>query len=327
MIYHLTGWFFFHPDASSFLGKAGVYGVSVFFVLSGLSMAIVYNRLLKSPLQIASFFVRRFFRILPLLWVATITTILISDQTAPLSQIILNLTGLFGFTPDTGSIATGAWSIGNEMVYYAFTPLFIAAYNYRKWAGNLSLSITCIVAAYFAFSLLSPTDKLAYQWGTYINPFNNLFLYTAGISIYYNLKEIQFRQSQVILLLSISIACFTLFPSEGNQITLVTGWNRVIFSLLSIMLVIGFYKFTLKIPKIITIPLEKSGIASYGVYMLHPLFKVGVLNLFYEIGWRGKYNYTFTIISVTILASLLLYNTVEVRIMQWGKRITAGWTQ
>ena len=41
MIYHLTGGLFFTLDSSSVLGRLGVYGVSVFFVLSGLSMAVV----------------------------------------------------------------------------------------------------------------------------------------------------------------------------------------------------------------------------------------------------------------------------------------------
>jgi len=326
MVYHITGWFFLHPDASHFLGKTGIYGVSVFFVLSGLSMAIVYNRLLKTRMQMASFFVRRLFRILPLLSITTLVTILISDQTVILSKIILNLTGLFGFFPETGYIATGAWSIGNEMVYYSLTPLIIGAYNYRKWLGNLTLATTILIAIYFAFALLSPTEKLTYQWDTYINPLNNLFLYAAGIAIYHNLHDKEIPQTQILLILLLSALCYIFFPSEGNLSTIISGWTRVCFATLSVIFVICFYKLSLPIPRYITFPLEKLGIASYGVYMLHPLLKVGVLTLFYEIGWRGKYNYTFTIIALTILISLLLYNSVEIRIMQWGKKLTSGWS-
>ncbi|MFH4113324.1 acyltransferase family protein, partial [Acinetobacter baumannii] len=47
MIYHLVSWQLFHPEAGSLLGNFGIYGVSIFFVLSGLSMAIVYSNFIK----------------------------------------------------------------------------------------------------------------------------------------------------------------------------------------------------------------------------------------------------------------------------------------
>jgi peptidoglycan/LPS O-acetylase OafA/YrhL len=41
-VYHLTCCALQPPDASTFLGRLGIYGVSMFFVLSGLSMAAAY---------------------------------------------------------------------------------------------------------------------------------------------------------------------------------------------------------------------------------------------------------------------------------------------
>ena len=43
MFYHLTSWHISPLDSSNILGRLGIYGVSVFFVLSGLSMAVVYS--------------------------------------------------------------------------------------------------------------------------------------------------------------------------------------------------------------------------------------------------------------------------------------------
>ncbi|MFW6525104.1 acyltransferase family protein [Acinetobacter baumannii] len=71
MIYHLTGWTLFHPEAGSVLGNFGIYGVSIFFVLSGLSMGIVYNNYIKNFQTGLVFFVRRLFRLLPLLGFAS----------------------------------------------------------------------------------------------------------------------------------------------------------------------------------------------------------------------------------------------------------------
>ncbi|MDC4571079.1 acyltransferase family protein, partial [Acinetobacter baumannii] len=68
MIYHLISWEVFHPQAGNVLGNFGIYGVSIFFVLSGLSMGIVYNKYIKDFHTSIVFFVRRLFRLLPLLW-------------------------------------------------------------------------------------------------------------------------------------------------------------------------------------------------------------------------------------------------------------------
>lgn len=42
MIYHLSSWVFGRHDVGSFLGKSGVYGVSIFYILSGLTLFYVY---------------------------------------------------------------------------------------------------------------------------------------------------------------------------------------------------------------------------------------------------------------------------------------------
>ncbi|WP_447505644.1 acyltransferase family protein [Acinetobacter pittii] len=70
MIYHLISWEVFHPQSGNILGNFGIYGVSIFFVLSGLSMGIVYNNYIKNFHTSIVFFIRRLFRLLPLLWIA-----------------------------------------------------------------------------------------------------------------------------------------------------------------------------------------------------------------------------------------------------------------
>ncbi len=76
MFYHLTYWIVSPLDSSNPLGRLGVYGVSIFFVLSGLSMAIVYNVYIKSIRASINFYVRRIFRIWPLLWAVCILAII-----------------------------------------------------------------------------------------------------------------------------------------------------------------------------------------------------------------------------------------------------------
>jgi peptidoglycan/LPS O-acetylase OafA/YrhL len=62
MLYHFSG----QHDAATPLGRLGVYGVSIFFILSGLSMAIAYDRYVMDFRSSVTFFIRRMFRIWPL---------------------------------------------------------------------------------------------------------------------------------------------------------------------------------------------------------------------------------------------------------------------
>lgn len=75
MFYHLSIWLFKQPDSSSLLGRLGIYGVSVFFVLSGLSMAMVYHSYFYSLRNGVVFYVRRIFRIFPLFWLAVFSVL------------------------------------------------------------------------------------------------------------------------------------------------------------------------------------------------------------------------------------------------------------
>src|SRR5690606_4855520 len=71
LLYHSAafvelGW---NADATTFLGKLGIYGVSIFFVLSGLSLAHVYSAYFTGLTRVVKFGTRRAFRIWPLLTV------------------------------------------------------------------------------------------------------------------------------------------------------------------------------------------------------------------------------------------------------------------
>jgi len=324
MSYHLCFWYFFTPDASTFIGRMGIYGVSIFFVLSGLSMAIVYNHFISSVYSGFAFLIRRIFRIWPLLGIATIATIFISRNQPPdLATILLNLTGFFGFVPPFRNIATGAWSIGNEMVYYVLTPFILWAYNYKKWVGNLIVLLTSCITLYFAFVQLTPTETLVQQWGTYIHPMNNLFLYAAGIAIYYNLREAKFNPffNSAILIGCVLLLLF--YPVSGNQILIVTGFNRIAFVLTSIGLVVGFYKFSFTIPRVVSYPLEKLGIVTYGVYILHPIVNHYVGTYFPQIEDYNHFQISCLVIAFTIIYALILYYTLELPLMKLGKRLTS----
>jgi exopolysaccharide production protein ExoZ len=325
MFYHLTIWIIAPQDSSSPLGRLGVYGVSIFFILSGLSMAIVYNRYIKSVISSVRFFIRRIFRIWPLMWIVCIMAVLpdvVKTGNIDWYLMFLNVTTLFGFLEPTAYIATGAWSIGNEMVYYAVTPLIIILYNYRKWAGNLFFLLSLAIGMYFAFVLLNPGIKVAAQWELYVNPFNNFFLYVLGFAIYYNFRDIEFNKTLNLTILIVSVLLFCFLPFDGNQIVIVSGIGRVAFVTISFLIVLCFYKMKLTLPKVISYTLETFGIATYGVYLIHPVVYQYEKFVFKTIALNNQFLLYVTVVASTVLLSVLSYRYFELKMIGVGKKLT-----
>lgn len=319
MIYHLVSWTLFHPESGSILGNFGVYGVSIFFVLSGLSMAIVYNHFIKNIQSSAVFFLRRLFRLLPLLWVviaAASGLIFLSSGEIDVYKIFINATLLFSFIAPGEYINIGAWSIGNEMVYYAFTPLLIALYAKNKQLGNLAVLVAVFTGLYFAFGMFDKTQTLEQQWKTYINPFNNFFLYACGLALYYNFHDVSISKIAPFLII-ISLAILILYPVSGNQINIISGFNRIVFALASIVLTLGFYKLEVNLPGWFSKPFANLGEATYGVYLLHPI----VFIFANKLVSNPIASILLTSI-ITIIAANISYRFYEKPFIKIGKKAT-----
>lgn len=328
MVYHLTGWKFYQPESSELLGRLGIYGVSMFFVLSGLSMAAGYAGFIRDGRTSVLFFIRRIFRIWPLLWVAvataTLAGFLIKGEAIDWKLVLLNVTTLFGFVSPGAYINTGAWSIGNEMVYYAMTPALLALYNRSARYGNVAVAATVAIGMWFAFFGLVREATLTSQWKTYIHPLNNLMFYATGVALYYNVRHfvLDSRTSAVIMLAS--LALLTWYPAGGDLVNIVTGVARVAFLLSCIGIVLGFYKLSATPPRWVSRPLAALGVATYGVYLLHPLVYQAVVLCDRMLGLAIT---PVGIVAVTVCATtgtaLVVYELFESPLIRLGKRLTS----
>jgi peptidoglycan/LPS O-acetylase OafA/YrhL len=327
MVYHLTSWEISVMDAGSLIGRLGIYGVSMFFILSGLSIAMVYHRCIADISTSVKFLVRRIFRIWPLLWLAIIVTTgtrLLLGQDPQWKLVLLNLTTIFGFVRPWAYINTGAWSIGNEMVYYALTPIIIFIYNRSIFLGNIVTVFAIGIGLFFSHVILSIETSLVAQWHTYINPFNNLFLYCSGIAIYYNANKLIATRLQCLAALIIATIIFMGYPVEGDTIHIVTGWSRIFFCIASVMAVLAFYKYPATIPDLIAIPLTQLGVATYGVYLLHPVIWQTFGPLYKQLGFPSTPLVSISVtMTLTLVAAWLIYHYYEIPMINLGKRLTS----
>jgi exopolysaccharide production protein ExoZ len=324
IIFHYLSWTIGEFESNTILGRIGIYGVSVFYILSGLTLYHVYNTNLDLKFhQLTKFYKKRFLRIFPLLWLVCIFTILLFNNIPNWVDIVLNFTGLFGFFKWSTYIATGTWSIGNELVFYLFFPFYLWLLNYKKVIAIFVTIIVFLIYIYFAFILLNKNLMLTQNWHDYVNPLNQLFLFTSGMLIGVFFANYKSKNLVYLLILSLGILLFTLFPAEGNPINIVTGINRLVFTLASILICLGFYKFEWELPQLIQFPLKKLGNISYSVYLLHPLLYalVGFGNNHLKQDGFG-FNETIRLLLSffsTIIVSHLVYTYFEKYFMRFGK--------
>lgn len=324
MIYHYLTWSLGKFSADTFMGRLGIYGVSIFYVLSGLTLYYVYRDKMKPSKQdIVAFFKKRTYRIFPLLWLVTLTAILLSRSMPDFTNLFLNLTGLFGFVRWDKYFSEGVWSIGNELVFYVFFPFFILFINRFKPLMLVLTAVLFSIYVYFAFIKLNPELALGQQWKNYTNPLNQVFLFLGGFLIGYFFYNAKIKNSIILILIIFSIIIFTFYPATGETINLVTGYNRLIFTFCCFILCFCFYKLTFKFPDFIHKPLTLLGEASYSVYLLHPIIWAltgGAMTLF------SKYFFHFPlsvklIISVlmTLIISYFVYQHFEKYFMKLGR--------
>jgi len=134
-VYHLMYW----QDLAT-VHTLGSYGVYLFFVLSGASLAYNYAGQMRGPADAARFLVTRWLRLVPLFLVACLLFLALLavrngawvDQIA--WRLLLNVSFAFGvYDPTIWALPIGGWSLGIEFVYYLAFPLLLLAVSRRTW--------------------------------------------------------------------------------------------------------------------------------------------------------------------------------------------------
>jgi peptidoglycan/LPS O-acetylase OafA/YrhL len=161
--YHY-GRLFPHPKWLGSICKFGWTGVDLFFVLSGYLIASqLFRDIQKGRLSLASFYAKRFFRIVPPYFFVVALYFLLPvireyGQLAPLWKY-LTFTRNFGLDLQTKSCFSHAWSLCIEEQFYAVFPLILLLFVKRphrwswKWTAVLlvTLSLAGLGLRYVAY--------------------------------------------------------------------------------------------------------------------------------------------------------------------------------
>ncbi|QDV44206.1 Acyltransferase family protein [Stieleria neptunia] len=283
-VYHYATWsdIPLHWFPAQVLSKLGIYAVCAFYVISGLSFGYVYEKIKLDGRNLSSFWVKRYFRLVPLYAVVCVSTICIAyargKEGYSLSTILNNITLLFGVTDPDDYIPVGGWSIGNEFSFYLIFPVLILVRRAGR-LGAIGLAMFALfMSLLYSFHMLDGEETLSSQWPTYINPLNQVPFFIGGLLI---APTIHWGKSisphSLVRMLTLLCLAFALIPID-SPIAMVTGYRRILLSAITVSAcAVAFWCPKTKFVTLNRI-LSLLGLCSYSIYLIHPLV--------YNVCWK-----------------------------------------
>jgi peptidoglycan/LPS O-acetylase OafA/YrhL len=317
------------------------WGVDLFFVLSGFSLAQGYLRAFATgaPVQPAGTFLRRrAARILPGYYVALAVALLFRRAmwSAPGAGAALaaHLAVLQGYVTPGGIVLIGAsWSLTTEIGFYLLLPLlarpllaggnrrfvFGAALCVAAWVSRGALHAATLEPGVHT-ALLEATQR---RWIT--SRLDQFVLGAMAAAVYGELHEradrARFeRLAPVALVLSIA-ALVVGFRLEGAlYLTPGGSWPYALVSLATAALVLSAVLCEGRAQRVLMpAPLQAVGVVSYGVFLYHQLALGLAGALLPASGWRSLAANAALALALALAAGAASWVLVERRAMRWAR--------
>lgn len=320
------------PIANKLLAQ-GSRGVLLFYIASAFTLFLSLNN--RKEENYLSYFIRRFFRIAPLYFLA-ILVYLVANGLGPrywlgdqievtVANIISHFFFLNGVNPYwINSIIGVEWSVAVEMMFYLFVPLL---FSKIKSLQQAMVFLGVAVGFSFGMNLVFSNAELITDerlWADYLTIWfpHQLPIFALGITFFFLWKEgsiknsiLQLFSNKKIMKVCLLMLCFSMVLIEKN-ITFIFG---VIF------LFYSYYLFT-KQPKVfVNNILGYVGKISYSVYLTHFLILKLTNSLFAGSldGWPilKLIMIVSTSLLLTVCISAITYRCIELPGMGLGRAV------
>jgi peptidoglycan/LPS O-acetylase OafA/YrhL len=334
--------FFFHyptielPEWLADFKDFGWIGVDLFFVLSGFLIGRQLFAELKTQhnISLKRFFIKRFFRIIPVYLVVVAIYFLVpvfrERESLPALWRFLTFTQNIGLDPSPNGTFSHAWSLCIEEQFYLLFPLIIAGLVYLnmvKHGGYIIPGLfvfTCLIRLYIWNHYMPPlieADKgYSNFWVTwmYYPTYTRLDGLLTGISIaglvcfYPKAKEKLMKYSNLILLTGILVLTAAYFLCQIR-----VSFNANIFGFPLIAIGFGFIVFAAISPGCVLYKFKSRltssiAILSYSIYLIHKAVRHLCFVYFGKMGLDEE-SYWMLLLSIifTIVGALILRYTIE----------------
>jgi peptidoglycan/LPS O-acetylase OafA/YrhL len=332
MVYHYMSWQeFLLPDATSFLTRSSLYGVSLFFIISGFSLTVTYYERFTyiNFTLIIDYWLKRFSRIYPLFWLIVSTYLILvyfgGKDFPSFIEIISNFTVTFALFPTLSGLTAGSWSIGIEIVFYIFFPFLIYfLHQFKRLISGIFIIFILLSMYISSYEMYSDCIEDGY-WKIYMNLMNHVYFFIFGmlIALVYLHKKNWFFANRFLLISGILfiVILFKFYPLEGNIVTLLWQENRIFFSvcIFTLFILVLIYNSHIDNTKVINKILNYFGDISYTLYLLHPIIYL-IVSHFFKSSSIVK---SIIMIILTVLVSTIVHFVYEIKmkdmILSWRK--------
>ena len=331
-------------DTFNYICAKGSYGVQLFFVASAFTLYISYNSRSKSEGEYTdrNFFIRRFFRISPMYYLAALVYAVIcyfvprynDNQALVIWKVVVNVFYINNLIPGTiNYLPPGGWSVSVKMLFYLCLPFL-----FRK-IRNFRAAVTWFLAITLASFILKLTIRyLLIQLSIdYQNP-ENWFLYFwfpnqapvffLGFALYFAIQKYRIQtavNAYTALILSMLLMCsISRFMPEIDPYHILPEHIIVsVFFAVNIFLMsqYDFKIFNNKFTRFL-------GEISFSLYLVH-FIVVYVLADYFPLP-SDPYPKYFTLLALTIVISSIIskftYEVIEVKGMKFGNSYTKSKT-
>lgn len=276
------------------------YGVPLFFVISGYCISASVDRHQQRAGSVRSYFLRRFRRIFPTLWVflavaipltailGIVTPLLMNDEVhgfwAPwwfsgwqwLGSLTLTESWRHHLVGDGKGFLFGhLWTLCYEEQFYAIAGccLFLAPKHFTK-------SIAAITAVVAVLTIVAPSHPATRGFF-----FDGLWLqFAAGVGVYRVLNFGTGRSAIALVGLLTAAAIHQYFAMPSGELDHTLHESNVVAFLFAVLL-IGLHRFDRVIAdSSLAAPLTTCGLACYSIYLVHAPLVKGLSHALYQTG-------------------------------------------
>jgi peptidoglycan/LPS O-acetylase OafA/YrhL len=307
----------------------GQLGVQLFFLVSAFTLMRSMQSRHQEPHAKRNFFIRRFFRIAPMYYVAILYYTFQNfigfnffatgniSHSIPFIKLFANLFFIHGFYPTTiNSYVPGGWSIAVEMTFYLFLPLIFS--KIKTINHSLLFVFSSLLVATFFHSLLK-APIFGHNNFIDFNFINQLPMFSLGILAYFFLKKDAHHLSPAMLLLvALSLLFFSYF-SPPYYLLYGVAW---------LFLLLGLSKLPIK--ALVNKPIEWIGKLSFSLYLIHFAAIYWITqwippSIFHITHFTGDFLLLCGYYLLTVLSSISIayftYRFIEVPFQHYGKNL------
>jgi len=268
------------------------YGVPLFFVISGYCISASVDRHQQRAGTVRSYFLRRFRRIFPTLWV------LWFSSWQWIGSLTLTESWRYHVVGDGNGYLFGhLWTLCYEEQFYAVAGacLFLAPKHFTK-------SIAAITAIVAVMTVWFPSDPATHGFF-----FDGLWLqFAAGVGVYQVLNYGTGRSAVALVALLTAAAVHQYFQMPHWGIDHTLHESNVVAFLFAIVL-IGLHRFDKVIARSpVVAPLTSCGLACYSIYLVHAPLVKGLSHAWYLLGFTSGLATLLVTIPSCLIVSIVL---------------------